>query len=878
MSNHDDEIDWRKTTFDGSRREQLRQAQTMTVRQRLEALDQLTNLSERMQAMPRKAGSASTTIGVREPQSAYSNESAMNKITLAGCTPTPLANYLKALGVLRLLSAKHPETRGFWRGDRFVLHTALDEQGITDFFLNDYEPTALVTPWNGRGGFLEGAEEDGMESSRAGAQMVRLFSADSVAKRFHPLAKILRSIANVAAVGHLNTERAALKPMAASAKAKGKKNLSDTEKEALSRQEALVKTIKGQLLQELRNNLPDDLLAWFDACLALVNDPSSGRKKSAPSPLLGAGGLDGSMDFGVNYLKRLNDVFEVDTGAPREGTQEWLSNALFGEPTSSLYSISAQDRKKVSVGQFSPADAGGYNADNGFTGEALLNPWNTVLQLEGAILFAASTTRRLEGGGDIYSSLPFTVAPTAIGEAVAPSDEAPKGAKRKTAEMWLPIWSQPVACNELAAMLREGRITLRGRSVTNGFDCVRALTSLGSSRGIDQFQRFAFLKRSGDAFFALDQGRFNVRGSTYSSLVEELDGRDRFLSKLHSFVRRKTPSGEWKASVKLRSLASQLDDQIVQVLRTDDRRGLLRLLELLGGVQHALAINAMTAIKKGEKPNTSVPRLSAKWVDKADDDSTEFRIAKSLAGLRGVGDGPLPLRSQLFPIERQANHSNHWITPKLKDKVRVYRGMRGRLVDTLPQLLAQRLQLAERLDMRDKKGRKDKPLTSPAGATLDDVTAFLQDDHMDARIAALLPGLCLCTIPEDTDHTGGEGTLPAAFGLMKLALTPDRTLRSIDIKNTSLLSESEHVPIPAGLVAQLAAGNHDNRAVETAWRRLRASGLAPRFPTTRALPTLPVGQAKRAAAALLIPLRFGATASLARTLLAKPATETAVTD
>lgn len=41
------QIDWSKTTFEGSRREQLRRWQTLTVRERLEALDSLTELAER---------------------------------------------------------------------------------------------------------------------------------------------------------------------------------------------------------------------------------------------------------------------------------------------------------------------------------------------------------------------------------------------------------------------------------------------------------------------------------------------------------------------------------------------------------------------------------------------------------------------------------------------------------------------------------------------------------------------------------------------------------------------------------------------------------------------------------------------------------------
>lgn len=46
-------IDWRKTTFEGARREQLRRAQSMTVRQRLEAMSNLSELTERLQTMPR---------------------------------------------------------------------------------------------------------------------------------------------------------------------------------------------------------------------------------------------------------------------------------------------------------------------------------------------------------------------------------------------------------------------------------------------------------------------------------------------------------------------------------------------------------------------------------------------------------------------------------------------------------------------------------------------------------------------------------------------------------------------------------------------------------------------------------------------------------
>lgn len=61
MSEARDDIDWSKTTFDGSRREQLRRWRSLTVRERLEALDAMTELAERM-AEQRKSHR-----GVREP-------------------------------------------------------------------------------------------------------------------------------------------------------------------------------------------------------------------------------------------------------------------------------------------------------------------------------------------------------------------------------------------------------------------------------------------------------------------------------------------------------------------------------------------------------------------------------------------------------------------------------------------------------------------------------------------------------------------------------------------------------------------------------------------------------------------------------------------
>lgn len=56
MTDPDDRIDWSVTTWEGSRREQIRRWRQLTVRERLEALDEMTELAERLRSLARKTG------------------------------------------------------------------------------------------------------------------------------------------------------------------------------------------------------------------------------------------------------------------------------------------------------------------------------------------------------------------------------------------------------------------------------------------------------------------------------------------------------------------------------------------------------------------------------------------------------------------------------------------------------------------------------------------------------------------------------------------------------------------------------------------------------------------------------------------------------
>jgi CRISPR-associated protein Csx17 len=73
---------------------------------------------------------------------------------LKGCTPVPLAGYLKAVGILRLVAEQaDADASGFWRDERFVLCTRLTKEELVRLFVCQYQPTPVVAPWNGGSGF-----------------------------------------------------------------------------------------------------------------------------------------------------------------------------------------------------------------------------------------------------------------------------------------------------------------------------------------------------------------------------------------------------------------------------------------------------------------------------------------------------------------------------------------------------------------------------------------------------------------------------------------------------------------------------------------------------------------------------------------------------
>lgn len=741
----------------------------------------------------------------------------MNPIALPGCTPIPLACYLKALGVLRLVSEQaDPEALGHWDRDQFILHTRLDRPSLLRFFLHEYCPTPILAPWNGGSGFYP--------------------SDNTVALRALENSQSPRLAAYRDAIG---AARAVLLSLNLQQKPKPE------EKEAL--------------LCACRNRLPEPALPWLDAAFVLT---AEGAKYP---PLLGSGGNDGRLEFTNNFMQRILDVMDVDTGAPTTRSGDWLAAALFSDRI-------ALETPEAPVGQFYPGAAGGPNTTTGFARKPAINPWEYVLMLEGALLFAASAVRKLGAPGLAAAAFPFCVQQVAAGYGTASSiDELTPGPARAVGsrgEIWIPLWSRPTSVIELQAVFGEGRAHVGSRPACTGVDFARAIVTLGVDRGLDAFERLGFQIRNGRSFFATPLGRFAARPNAIVNLLSEIDG---WLIRLRSVA---APKVE-QVPASIRQALLRLENRILELCKEDNPARVQAVLIALGQMERALARSlAWTTGRDQKPPRPRIPPLSGlspRWLFAADDGTAEFRLAAALASIRGWykdDEGRpllLTLRHHLEPVRARpgtASTTLTWQDPPSNDVV----WHEGDLIQVLTAIFARRLTRAEQAV------QSLLPDRALRFAPLPDIIAFLEGRTDDARLADLLWGLCLLEWQSDPGRTyaptspvsgrrfqdemespqeSGQTPHPAAhqpstapeipsafFALLRLAFP-----RPDECHN---LSEIPAVP----MIHRLAAAGRARDASRLALRRLRGSGLHP------ALSQIAVGDtaARRAAAALLFPL------------------------
>ncbi|MEJ7594387.1 MAG: type I-U CRISPR-associated protein Csx17 [Planctomycetaceae bacterium] len=687
---------------------------------------------------------------------------------VSGCRPSPLAHYLKALGVLRLVSEQvDSKARGWWQDDVFHLATKLDAQQLEEFFLTSYAPTPMLTPWNGGSGFYPKDNKTGLEAIE-----------NSTAERFAAYRSALAQARQV-----VNSRD--VKPD------KGES--------------------KNRVIAECRRCWRGAALQWIDAALALGSDG-----EPAFPAMLGTGGNDGRLEFTTNFMLRLYSMFNLShpDACATPNTSAQLKIAIWNDPSPTLES--------GAIGQFLPGAAGGPNGTTGFSGSFGVNPWDYVLMLEGALVFSSGLARRCQA-----TPLPQAAAPFAVrssGSGYGSSSDSDAGAR---GEQWMPLWSQPTSCSELVALLREGRSQINGKTAGRGTDMARAIAKLGVARGIQQFERYGYIERNGLSNLAVPLGRFEVRPRPNQRLLDEVAP---WIDRLRQIASDKLAPQSFSRAYRACELAMFNCATRASDDTTRDRREtsiyFLNLLVALGEAENQMLASPKFSADKCLPIGTGNRKLlSPEWLDVVRQDSHEYQLALSLAAQYGPMDSKsrnASVRMHWLPLEVSGmrfdkGESGLNIGP---DQAAVGLDLtRASLAIMHRRLLAYNRGISG--------GRVPLNLIRDHfGADLTDILAFIERKTNDGQILAYARGLMAIRFHENPIRTASwnRETSPlgglALYGICRLA-TPVGSLQ---------LPEQQTIDVRCNpvLFRRLSSGDVSG-AIQLGYRQLSNVGLRPKL-------------------------------------------------
>lgn len=512
---------------------------------------------------------------------------------LKGCSPAPLANYLKALGILRLVGEQaDQQARSWWDGERFCLLTKLSKKELETFFLEKYEPTPIFNPWGGRSGYYAGSPE---KTARAALTVIEESRTDRLT-RFREAIAIVREVI---------------------AEGGGKKP--EKEDESL-------------MLRRLQNRLRGSGLDWLATVVADLGD------RYLKPAIFGSGGNEGSGSYTAAYLSAVveatvgeNWKFQVGPALWSDGSDRDSWDGSFQPPTKD----GAKKPKKETVAgpfrQFLPSGAG--------------SPWDLLLTFEGAVVIQSGVARRANSNQHRFLTSPFYFAPLGMGAGSSSEmDEYALNKGRKNpgrGEQWFPLWNTPSTFAEIQRLFREGRCSAGRRVARNPLDAARAICGLGAVRGITTFLRYGYLQRDNLAtHFAVPLGRIHVRENSTARLIDDLSG---WIDHIHRLARKTY------APARLGLAYRRLADAVFAALTHDDTPERWQAILLAAADIETLQATG-TAIEAGP-----IPSLRPAWASSdVVGDSPEVRLALALGSAAAdylYGRPIDPVRHHWLPLE-----------------------------------------------------------------------------------------------------------------------------------------------------------------------------------------------------------------------------------
>jgi CRISPR-associated protein Csx17 len=827
-------------------------------------------------------------------------------LTLTGCPPEPLGNYLKALGVFRLVAEQaDPSARAWWEGGLLRLQSSFrEEDDLHGFFRDNFEPSPLPSPWSVNSGWWppnnpgDGASEDKRGGDKRGGP-------------FRAFQKLARStLPRLAGFGRCERE---IRELLGEAQDGSVEILGPSARKLLTRIESPTKKqrARAELLRRLRNTSKENsALRWFDAVGVL----GTGDEGPTWFPILGDGALEGVNSFVGNFYKFLSEHIPVETPDEFWSTDQGylssqrLMSALFDKPSVQ------QQQKDAAAGFYFPGLMEAPNVGQKFVADPKkrANPWDFILAMEGILSWSVATGRRLEAIGRSEPSFPFFCKSGIGGNNSLGPTEMDGGPNAKTrGELWLPLWNSPATYTEIDRLLVEGRVTVGERTATRSIDFALALAMVGSERGIVAFARTGLLQRSGSGdnltTLAVPLGIWTPHRLPNAALVDEIN---QFLLRV-TRVLVLHPQQPRRLVLAREQLETEL---IAFATLTQEAPGcLLKVLLAASRLERELAVTSgKVKFPQGEsvetrliEPVEPLPNWARSALLAEDsgvlfdrENPVECRLAVAIASLVPWGEGATgrawavgPIRENLLRVTSQ---EKSWTWDATSGSAVWSRGIP--LMTNLTAVLHRRL-----LDAQSA-AAEGLPLWSFRGASFSDLLALWFGTVNEVRLVELIHAFALIdfgnaddnqisawqvehdatpdlspsgvwfygdeprlSIPPTLDgipdsEVSAALALPRAYSLLKLCFLGGRMPAKPAEKIACRRSGGERYPLAAGRILNLLLAEQGDEALRLAAQQLRASGYAPliRDSDLRSAEfTLTAEECRRLAGLLLIPARRG---------------------
>ena len=595
----------------------------------------------------------------------------------------------------------------------------------------------------------------------------------------------------------------------------------DKDKKADVAKKISMNTARWRALEADEQSLP-----VFGAHLALDG-------KVRMNPLLGWGGSTGNRKFDRGWRNAIMRIEKPPRGQSRDSFKADLKAFLEGQSCTYLGDFSAGS-------WFGTANKIYNHGTKKAFREGEVTPWAMALACEGLPYFAGAPSRQLGSRRQPKGAFPF------ITTAMAPKSAGEAGGTE--AEVWVPIWDQPMTEPELRSLFLRGRAELGGKGATSSAAFVAGVIGRGVDAGITEFRRFLLLHTTSAQTF---ESRLATTVPVPKTSPDSAATRavEAMIALRDALPPDRKERGRWRFS----GLRGPLEQALVDfaaaepgAIHTEQAWTLVdKMLESLVKVDRNRSFRSH---------NVRFRLLPGEWTAglfQEDPPDREARLALALSSLM-----PTPTCRQFIAYRigvEKGKGRIHWEFPESPPTRRVWSD--ADLTENLCAITERRIM--ETLQTPASRS----PFDAAIRVGLDDLHTWLSGEVDEERVRLWLERLCVFDWSDEANREAAKklqysfnGARPAVDGVLALyalfrPLASDWLFRQV-LLESGLHSEGTSTCAHLGRVVAMLRHGDVNAAAQVAMTAYRAAGVA-----LADFDTFPVGlDPDRLLAALLIPV------------------------